>query len=50
MSTIACCKSTVVVRCNGASCNASTVPICRGAGPRLHFVALRPIERGEVRY
>jgi hypothetical protein len=37
-------------RCNAASCDASTVPICRGAGPRLHFVALRPIERGEVRY
>ncbi len=26
------------------------VPFRHGAGPRLHFVALRPIERGEVRY
>jgi hypothetical protein len=25
-------------------------PSANGAGPRLHFVALRPIERGEVRY
>jgi hypothetical protein len=37
-------------RCNAASCDASTVPIRHGAGPCLHFVALRPIERGEVRY
>jgi hypothetical protein len=25
-------------------------PFANGAGPRLHFVTLRPIERGEVRY
>jgi hypothetical protein len=28
----------------------AAVPFRHGAGPRLHFVALRPIERGEVRY
>jgi hypothetical protein len=51
MFSVACCKSTVVVRCNGASfngCSGAHSP-WRRAAP-LHFVALRPIERGEVRY
>jgi hypothetical protein len=28
----------------------AAVPFRHGAGPHPHFVALRPIERGEVRY
>ena len=52
---VACSRWHVARRTSGFVANLSVatvaaVPIRHGAGPRLHFVALRPIERGEVRY
>jgi hypothetical protein len=48
---VACCTTNIGFCCTVATvATVAAVPIRHGAGPRLHFVALRPIERGEVRY